>query len=88
MTKPTKKGTVAEAAAPVANQAATQQITQEDLTPARSAIILIEAVDAAQKAGGVFTLEEAALLAACKKVLLAAITPAPQATEAPVQPEA
>ncbi len=86
MTKPNKKAI--ETVSP-ANQGAQAQkpLTQEDLNPARCAIILIEAVDAAQKAGGVFTLEEAALLAACKKILLEAITP-PVAETTSVQEEA
>ena len=65
---------------------ATPQTTQDqlELTPARAAVILIEAVDMAQKAGGVYSLEDAAVLAAAKKVLLSAISipEAPQA-EAP-----
>ncbi len=88
MTKPNKKAVATEATAPVANQAAPQQISQEDLTPARCAVILIEAVDRAQQVGGVYTLEDAALLAACKKILLGAITPAAAEAPAPVQQEA
>lgn len=87
MTKPNKKA-VAESAAP---QPATQAPQTEELTPVRAIVILIEAVDKAQQAGGVYSLEDAALLAACKKIVIGAIQPPKTETGetvAPVQPEA